>query len=107
MTYTAIITIIINAHVYTIAGEDYIYNRNQITVDAPPGVASQSLTINIFDDNIVECIEKFNVTLISVTTCGVTIGSNRISEVTIRDDDGKYRIFRVSVTLDTSITINQ
>ena len=26
----------------------------------------------------------------SVTTCGVTIGSNRISEVMIRDDDSKH-----------------
>ena len=53
----------------------------------------QLLTINIIDDNIVECNEIFNVTIVSVTTCGVTIGSNRISEVMIRDDDGKYRFF--------------
>ena len=31
----------------------------------------------------------------SVTTCGVTIGSNGISEVIIRDDDGKYMFFIV------------
>ena len=53
----------------------------------------QPLTININDDNIVECDEMFNVTIVPVTTCGVTIGSNRISEVMIRDDDGKYRFF--------------
>ena len=56
----------------------------------------QSLTINIIDNNIVECNEMFNVTMVSVTTCGVTIGSE-ISEVMIRDDDGKYKLFIVSI----------
>ena len=74
-----------------VAGEDY--NRSSITVNVPAGVTMQSLTINIIDDNIVECDEMFNVTMVSVTTYGVTIGSNRISEVMIRDDDGKYRFF--------------
>ena len=55
----------------------------------------QPLTIKILDNNIVECNETFNVTMVSVTTCGVTIGSNRISEVMIRDDDGKYKFFIV------------
>ena len=53
----------------------------------------QPLTIDIVDNNIVECNEMFNVTMMFVTTCGVTIGSNRISEVMIRDDDGKYKFF--------------
>ena len=74
-----------------VAGEDY--NGSSITVNVPAGVTMQSLTINIIDDNIVECNEMFNVTMVPVTTCGVTIGSNRISEVMIRDDDGKYRFF--------------
>ena len=47
------------------------------------------------DNNIVECNEMFDVTMVSVTTCGVTIGGNRISEVMIRDDDGKYKFFIV------------
>ena len=55
----------------------------------------QPLAINTIDNNIVECNEMFNVTMVSVTTCGVTIGSNRISEVMIRDDDGKYKLFIV------------
>ena len=75
-----------------VAGEDY--NGSPITVNVPAGVTMQSLsTINIIDNNIVECDEMFNVTMLSVTTCGVTIGSNRISEVMITDDDGKYRFF--------------
>ena len=76
---------------FFVAGEDY--NGSPITVNVPAGVTMQPLTINIIDNNIVECNEMFNVTMVSVTTCGVTIGSNRISEVMIRDDDGKYRFF--------------
>ena len=74
-----------------IAGEDY--NGSPITVNIPAGVTMQPLTINIIDNNIVECNEIFNVTMVSVTTCGVTIASNRISKVMIRDDDGKYKLF--------------
>ena len=70
-----------------IAGEDY--NGNPITVNIPAGVTMQPVTIKIIDNNIVECNELFKVTMVSVTTCGVTIGSNRISEVMIRDDDSK------------------
>ena len=55
----------------------------------------QPLTINILDNNIVECNEMFNVAMVSVNTCGVTIGSDRIGEVMIRDDDGKYKFFIV------------
>ena len=70
------------------------YNGSHITVNVPAGVAMQPLTINIIDNNIVECSEVlFNVTMMSVTTCGVIIGNNRISEVMIRDDDSK-RIFK-------------
>ena len=76
-----------------VAGEDY--NGSSITVNVPAGVTMQPLTISIIDNNIVECNEMFNVTMVSVTTCGVTIGSNRISEVMIRDDDGKYKLFIV------------
>ena len=83
--------IIIILLMFFVAGEDY--NGNPITVNVPAGVTMQPLTINIIDSNIVECNEMFNVIMVSVTTCGVTIGSNRISEVIIRDDDGKYRFF--------------
>ena len=70
------------------------YNGSHITVNVPAGVAMQPLTINIIDNNIVECDDiLFNVTMTSVTTCGATIGSDRNSEVMIRDDDGKIRIY--------------
>ena len=84
-----------------IAGEDY--NGSPITVNVPAGVAMQPLAINIIDNSIVECNEIFNVTMVSVTTCGVTIPSNRISEVIIRDDDGKHVFFIVSVTLENNV----
>ena len=77
------------------------YNKLVRTITIPPGVTSQSFTMSIINDKIIECNETFNVTMTSITTCGVTIGSNRISEVMIKDDDGKYRNFGVSVSLDT------
>ena len=52
----------------------------------------QTYTINITDNSEVECNETFSIAILSVTTCGVTIGSNRVSEVIIRDDDGEYLI---------------
>ena len=52
----------------------------------------QTFAINITDNSDVECNETFSMAIISVTTCGVIIGSDRISEVVIRDDDGKYII---------------
>ena len=74
-----------------IAGEDY--NGSTITIVVPAGVTIQPLTINIPDNKIVDCDKTFNVTMVSVTNCGITIGSNRISEVMIRDDDGKHKFF--------------
>ena len=50
----------------------------------------QPFMIDIIDSNIVECIERFSVAMVSVTTCGVTIAdNNNSSEVVITDDDSK------------------
>ena len=84
-----------------IAGQDY--NGSLITINVPAEVTMQMFTINIAENNIVECNETFNVIMMSVTTCGVTIGSNRISEVIIRDDDGKHMFFIVSITLENNV----
>ena len=70
-----------------IDGQDYTGGTRVVNV--PTGVLVQSFTVAISDDGIVECDETFNVTIMSVTTCGVTIGSNNMSEVTITDDDSK------------------
>ena len=49
----------------------------------------QAFMVNIINNNIVECIDRFNVRIISVTTCGVAIGNDNMSEVIITDDDSK------------------
>ena len=60
-------------------------------VNVTAGVMTQSFTVPIVDNNIVECNKTFIVTILSVTTCGVTIGNNNRSEVRIADDDGKWK----------------
>ena len=65
-----------------------------MTVDVLAGVVTQEIMINIINNSIVECIERFNVRITSVTTCGVTIGTNNMSEVVITDDDGKYNTLK-------------
>ena len=68
------------------------YNGTRITVDVPAGVLTQSFTIDIADNDIVECDEVFSVTIESVNTCGVTTGDVITSNVTIMDDDGEWSI---------------
>ena len=46
--------------------------------------------MNIINDNIVEFNETFRLLLVSVSNCGVTIGSYNTSEVIIADNDGTY-----------------
>ena len=58
-------------------------------VTVPAGVMMHPFTILITNNNIVECVETFIVTISSVTTCGVTIGSVSSTEVRITDDDSK------------------
>ena len=60
-----------------------------MVITVPAGVMTHSFTISITDNDIVECVETFTVTMSSVTTCGVTIGSDSSTEVRITDDDGK------------------
>ena len=82
---------------YTTGGTDY--DGNPRTVNIPSGVTMQQFGIDITNDNIVECIERFNVRITSVTTCRVTIGDNNMSEVRITDDDSK------SIKLDIFLII--
>ena len=84
-----------------IDGEDY--SGNTVTIIVSAGVTMQSLAVNIIDNDIVECNEIFNVTIVSVTTCGVTIGSNNIGEVMIRDDDGKHRFIMIISVMSENI----
>ena len=73
--------------VLTLDGEDYNGSMEMITI--PPGVMTQSFTISITDDNLVECVETFTVRILSVTTCGVTVGSVNNALVMILDDASK------------------
>ena len=70
------------------ADEDF--EQQRFSVFIPPGVSSQLTTVNITDDNIVEFNETFRLLIVSVSTCGVTIGSYNISEIIIADNDGTY-----------------
>ena len=70
-----------------IDGPDYSSSMEMISI--PPGVMTQSFTISITDDNLVECVETFIVRILSVTTCGVTVGSVNNTQVRIIDDDSK------------------
>ena len=69
----------------------------------------QTFAINITDNSDVECNETFSMAIISVTTCGVTIGSDRVSEVMIRDDDSKYlivqKVFSTTLNFCWSFTL--
>ena len=65
------------------------YNGTMVTVNVPAGVLTQAFTVDIIDNDVVECDEVFSVTIESVTTCGVTTGDVISSNVTIMDDDGE------------------
>ena len=86
--------------VLTADGEDYSGRMEMIAI--PARVMTRLITISITDDNLVECVERFIVTITSVTTCGVTI-SNNMSEVIITDDDSKNYTIDVSVILENII----
>ena len=70
-----------------IGGEDYTGGMSIVNV--PAGVMMHPFMINIINLNVVECVETFIVTISSITTCGVTIGSVSSTEVRITDDDSK------------------
>jgi len=61
-----------------------------MSITVPAGEVTKSFTINISNDDVVECIETFNVTITSIESCGFTIGNNNTSEVMIKDDDSKF-----------------
>ena len=84
-----------------VGGEDYVGTIKAVII--PPGVTMQTFKISLVNNSIVECDETFNVTIVSVTTCGVTIGSNNISEVKITDDDGKRRLIMIISVMSENI----
>ena len=65
------------------------YDQPNIFVTIAPGTMMQQFTINITNDNIVECNETFSM---SISTEGIWCGlnnDNSSAQVTIINDDGK------------------
>ena len=60
-----------------------------MVVTVPTGGMTQSFTVAIVDDDVMECDETFTVTILSVTGCAVTISNTSRTEVMIVDDDGR------------------
>ena len=72
----------------TTDGEDYIIASTIVSIAAEE--MSKSFTINIINDNIIECDETFKLTLnVPASTCGAVHGTNNRTELTIKDDDGR------------------
>ena len=67
------------------------YNGDLRAVTVPAGEIARSFTIPIIDDDVMECDETFIVTILSVTTCAVTISNSSRIEVMIVDDDGRQK----------------
>ena len=69
-------------------GDDYRIDSTIVNVTA--GEMSKSFTINIINDDIAECDETFKLTFIIPTPpCEVVNGRNNISDVIIKDNDGR------------------
>ena len=82
-TWLAVIKYI-NSSIFLIVKDD------MITINVSARQVTQSFTVNIIDDDVVECIKTINVAIMSVENCGFAIGSNNTSEVIIRDDDSGF-----------------
>ena len=76
---------------YVIDGEDYRIDSTIVTVTSEEML--KSFIIRIINDDIAECDERFQLALsISTPPCEVVSGRNDISEVMIRDDDGRRSV---------------
>ena len=58
------------------------------TITITAGITTSPFTMDIIDDNIVECIQRFNITIVSANICGIIVGNDSNSKVIIIDDDG-------------------
>ena len=62
-----------------------------ITINVPAEITAQSFTIDIVDNDLVDCGKRFNITIESATVCTVATGNESSSEVIIIDhNEGKY-----------------
>ena len=69
-----------------VGSSDY---RGIKTVRVPAGRTSQSFSIPIINDGIVECTERFNIRIPAVSVCGVKISSSSNIPVEIKDNDSE------------------
>ena len=74
------------------------YDRQSVLVTIDPGTTRQPFTIDIINDDIIECIEAFSLS-IEGTWCGLNSSDGR-AEVIIIDDNGEIanNIFSVLFT---------
>ena len=72
---------------------DIDYNAGLYNVTFPAGDVSVMFNVSITDDNILEMVEKFNLTITS-TSLPSRIFSDDIEQTTvfITDNDGKYQL---------------
>ena len=86
------------------AGSDYTSTSGTLTFNG--GVTSQTFTVPILQDSLVEGNETFNVALSSATG-GATLGTPSSAVVTIVDDDVALPVLNVSTTSLTLPTSTQ
>ena len=58
-------------------------------INISAGESTQSFKIDTVVSRMVECTETFNITIMSVNTCGVAIGNINTSTVMIKDNSSK------------------
>ena len=67
------------------------YTRQSFVMIPSGSMEKQQFTIDITNDEIIECTEIFKLSITTGGTwCGVNIHESGIIQVTIIDDDGKY-----------------
>ena len=81
-----VVTCLIYVGTY-IAVEDFIDGTRNVNI--PAGKSMVNFTVNTTISEMVECDETFDISMISVSACGVAIGSINNSKVIIKDNAGK------------------
>ena len=81
------VSLLINLYLATIDG----YDTNVLTVTISPGMRITAIRLNITDDDMLELVESFSISLIipvNVSTKGIYPGNITSALVMITDNDG-------------------
>ena len=81
------VLLLINLYLATIDG----YDTNLLTVTISPGMRITAIRLNITDDDMLELVESFSISLIipaNVSTKGIYPGNITSALVMITDNDG-------------------